>query len=130
MKKPVTKIRTEVATLAKLVAKSRDNYICQHCGKKVKGSDAHGSHIEPESHGNALRFDPNNIICLCYHCHMNWWHKSPLEASKWIKKKFPLKVKYVEENRNKIVKYTYEDYEEMKTNLKDLLQTYNKMRTM
>jgi hypothetical protein len=30
-----------------------------------------------------------NILTLCYACHIHWWHKNPLEAAKWFKGKYP-----------------------------------------
>lgn len=112
--KLLSKIRKEVETLAKIKAKTRDKYICQHCGKKVEGSNAHASHIIPVSHGNVLRFNPMNMICLCYHCHINWWHKNPMESSEWFKQKFPEIWEYLKVEKEKIVKFTLEDYEKMK----------------
>jgi hypothetical protein len=32
---------------------------------------------------------------LCYHCHINWWHKNIIEASDWFKKRFPERYKYL-----------------------------------
>lgn len=115
--KPLGKIRKEVEKLAKLVAKIRDKWTCQKCGKKVVGSDAHGSHIIPVSHGNSLRFNPKNILCMCYHCHMNWWHKNPTEAGDWFSSKYPELKEYLNERKNDSVKFSYEEYEEMKMNL-------------
>ena len=31
-----------------------------------------------------MTFDEDNVKLLCYHCHLNWWHKHPLEASVWL----------------------------------------------
>lgn len=111
------KIRKEVETLAKVKAKTRDKYICQHCGKKVEGSNAHASHIVPVSHGNVLRFNPTNMICLCYHCHINWWHKNPMESADWFRAKFPDTWEYLKVEKEKIVKFELEDYQRMKDEL-------------
>ncbi len=115
------KLRKEVIDLAKFVAKTRDGWICQKSGQKVAGSNAHGSHIIPVSHGNALKYDPENIICLSYHNHINWWHKNPLEAAEWFKQKFPERLKYLEERKGITVKYTEEDLLKMKNDLKKQL---------
>lgn len=112
--KLLSKIRKEVETLAKLKAKKRDNYICQRCQKKVEGSNAHASHIIPVSHGNVLRFNPRNMICLCYHCHINWWHKNPMESAEWFKLVFPEVWEYLKKEKEKIVKFKLEDYQKMK----------------
>lgn len=115
--KLLSKIRKEVETLAKIKAKTRDKYICQHCGKKVEGSNAHASHIIPVSHGNVLRFNPRNMICLCYHCHINWWHKNPMESAEWFLYTFPSTWRYLQTEKEKIVKFELEDYQRMKDEL-------------
>ena len=86
--------------IAKKFAKERDEYKCQHTGIKVLGTNAHGSHVIPVSAGLALRWDLNNIKCLCYHSHINWWHKNPLEATEWFKEKFPDRWEYLVKYKN------------------------------
>jgi 5-methylcytosine-specific restriction endonuclease McrA len=81
------------------IIRLRDNYTCQHCGKKVDKSNAHVSHVIPRSAGNKLRWDLNNLKVLCFHCHINWWHKNPTESGEWFKQKFPVRWKYLEENK-------------------------------
>lgn len=49
----------------------------------------HGSHIYPEGTYVSMSADVDNILCLCYWCHFQWWHKNPLEAAKWFKEKYP-----------------------------------------
>ena len=80
----------------------RDENICQHCGKYVTGSNCQVSHVIPKSQGNILRWDLNNLKILCYHCHLNWWHKNPTEASEWFKSKFPERYEYLQEHKNDI----------------------------
>ena len=31
-----------------------------------------------------MQFLPDNAKILCYQCHIQWWHKSPIEATQWI----------------------------------------------
>ena len=85
--------------IAKRFAKERDGYICQKTGEKISGSNAHGSHVIPVSAGINLRWDLNNIKCLSYHYHLNWWHKNPLESSAWFKATFPDRWEYLMQNR-------------------------------
>jgi len=122
IKAKTKKIKKEVEDLAKLVAKTRDGWRCKKCGKFVKGHDAHGSHIIPVSKGNSLRYNPKNIFCMCYHCHLNWWHKNPVEAGEWFAKNFPELKIYLDERKNLKVKFTYEDFERMKIELTKQLQ--------
>lgn len=95
----VTKLKTECDELVKLIIKVRDKNTCQRCYKVVSGSDCHGSHVIPVSAGNKLRWDEQNIKVLCYHCHLNWWHKNPLEATEWFKTRFPDRYAYLQANR-------------------------------
>lgn len=87
-----SKIKKELDKLVKDYVKERDNYTCQHCGAKVTGSNCHASHIYPVGSCSLLQFEPLNMKVLCYHCHINWWHKNPIEADEWIKSKFPDRV--------------------------------------
>ena len=121
------KLRKECVDLAKLVAKTRDNFIDQRSGEKVSGSNCHGSHVIPVSHGNSLKYDPENIITLSYHNHINWWHKNPLEAGDWFKEKFPERYKYLEARKNLIVKYNAVDLQRIKEYLETQLKKYGKV---
>ncbi len=35
----------------------------------------------------------DNVKTLCYPCHINWWHKNPLEAAEWFEKTYPERAK-------------------------------------
>jgi len=123
-KKPsITKLKKKLEDLVKLYCKVRDNWICQKCGKWVEGSDAHGSHVIPVSQGNQFRFDPENIKTLCYHCHLNWWHKAPLESGQWFREKFPERSKYLEAPRVSVkltTDWLQEKIEEYKNKLESM----------
>ena len=121
------KRKTIVRKLDKLVAeivKQRDNYTCQHCGKKVSGSNCHVSHVIPRSRGNYLRWDINNLKVLCFHCHINWWHKNPLESGEWFKKKFPKRWKYLQRSKNTIKIYKNYELEELYEKLRKEVSKY------
>jgi len=83
------KVMDENIEIAKLIAKTRDKYTCQHCGVKGTGINIHGSHIINEARDHRLACDPYNIKALCYNCHINWWHKNPVEAGIRFRKKRP-----------------------------------------
>ena len=46
----------------------RDDHECQACGTD---DDLHVHHIQPISAGGP-RFDTNNLVTLCNHCHKEW----------------------------------------------------------
>lgn len=80
---------------AKACVKQRDKYTCQYCGKEVEGSNCHASHILNVGTHKNMELDPSNMKVLCYHHHMNWWHKDILHATKWFQEKFPVRYEYV-----------------------------------
>lgn len=90
------KLKKTLEHLVKEYVKKRDNYTCQRCGKKVEGVNCHASHVIPVSRSSNLQFDPMNMKVLCYHDHINWWHKHPIEAGKWFTDTFPERWEYLE----------------------------------
>lgn len=119
--KKLKKLKDELDKLVKEVIKIRDDYTCQHCGKKVEGSNCHGSHVIPVSRGNALRWDELNLKTLCYHCHINWWHKNPTESGEWFKSKFPDRWAYLQTYKNEIKKFKEPELLELKRFFKSKL---------
>lgn len=115
-----SKLVKELDKLSKEVVRKRDGNICQHCDKWVEGSNRQVSHVVPVSQGNRLRWEPLNMKILCYHCHLNWWHKNPLEAFEWFESKFPDRYKFIKENRG-IYKYTIAELQDLQAQLKAML---------
>ena len=113
MKKPNRS--TLYKKLDKLVGdkiKERDEHTCQWCGKKLEKRNCHTSHVITRKN-IAVRWDENNLKTLCYYCHIQKWHKSPLEATRWFKNKFPKRYEYLMREKNKIAKYSVLDLQEM-----------------
>jgi hypothetical protein len=54
---------------------------CEWCGKRTKVFMAH---ILPKGTYPRLRYAEENILLLCYYCHMIKWHRNPLEAHKFM----------------------------------------------
>lgn len=111
--KPIKFYKKKLLDLVKDFVKKRDNNICQFCEKSVSGSNCHVSHVIPVSFGNVLSFDPINMKVLCYHHHLNWWHKNPLESAFWFINKFPDRYKYLESKKKEKVNWGIEDYKKM-----------------
>jgi len=118
MRSKRARLKTKLDKLVSEYVKKRDNYTCQHCGKRVDGSNCHVSHVIPRSHGDHLRWDPMNLKVLCFHCHINWWHKNPIESGEWFKSKFPERWNYLQKEKNKIHKFTIEELENLVVELK------------
>jgi hypothetical protein len=126
--KTPTWYRKKCVEIAKKIAKSRDNYTCQYCGKRGTGMQIHGSHILPEGAYPLMSAEPYNIIALCaeHHVggsssHMNRtlesWHSHPIKFSQWFNNTWPGRYKELvrlsEEKRNHVVNWKAR-YEEMK----------------
>lgn len=91
-----SKLKKDLDKLVKDSVKIRDNFTCQHCHKKVTGTNCHGSHILPVGSHSNMQFDPRNIKVLCFHCHRHFWHNNPLEAGEWYRRMFPTNWAYLE----------------------------------
>jgi len=102
-------IKLKLDKIVMEIVRERDQMICQWCGKRIEKSNAHCSHVIPRSHGNHLRWDLLNLKLLCFHCHINKWHKNPIEAYEWFSIKFPERFKYLEAKKNVIQKFSLQD---------------------
>ena len=96
-KKPRQKMIKKLDALCIEVIRLRDEFVCQKCHKRVEKTNAHCSHVIPRSKGNALRWDLLNLKLLCYHDHINWWHKNPVESGEWFKATFPVRWEYLQQ---------------------------------
>lgn len=91
--------RKLASTLAKKIARTKANFICAHCGLGEPQRMTHGSHIYAEGRNRNMSADVDNILCLCWLCHMGglktvstkvWsWHGTPREAQDWFEGKYP-----------------------------------------
>lgn len=107
--------------LSKEVVRQRDGNLCQHCGKWCEGPARHVSHVIPVSAGNKLRWDPLNMKVLCYHCHLNWWHKNPMRASEWFSQRFPDRWEYLQATEG-MYKFSLTELEELVETLRQQLK--------
>jgi len=126
MKKKKTdraKLKIRLEKMAKDIVRARDDNICTKCKKFVEGSNRHCSHIIPESADHRLALEPHNMIIMCFHCHINWWHKNPIEASEWALKLFPtlvlkLRQEHLENSSKGPIKLS--ELEEIEERLKEM----------
>ncbi len=80
MKRNVSAIKKKLKKICSQIVIARDKR-CLRCGKTERLA---GAHIKSVGSYPNMRFDLDNMICLCYACHIHWWHKEPLDAVKWI----------------------------------------------
>lgn len=68
---------------------ARDGGICNWCEKGNRRLFA--SHVLPKGSTGRLRFEPLNLMSLCYGCHLGarGWHKDPMRAKEWFDGKYP-----------------------------------------
>ena len=121
MKTKRRKLKDKLEKIVKKIIKERDEYTCQKCGKIVQGSNCHASHIIPVSRSGRLEFDIVNIKVLCMRCHLYWYHRNPIEAAEWVKKKFPKRLEYLQERLLEPVRPIKDyEYEEMIAEFKEV----------
>lgn len=122
MKSPRKKLIKQLDDLSKEVVRKRDGNTCQKCGVWVEGSNRHCSHVIPVSAGSRLRWEPLNMKILCYHHHINWWHKNPMRAREWFEEKFPERWAFLDgEDMLGTKKFTLTELEELVVKLKSQL---------
>lgn len=95
MRKKKRKLRTKrlkISDVQKIfnrwVVKTRGR--CEASGEGLRncGGVLQCSHILPVKNYPSLRFEPDNVLCLCYAHHNYWWHLNPVDATAFIEKKF------------------------------------------
>lgn len=93
---------------------------CQRCGT-TQGLQA--AHIFTRS-ALSTRWDLRNGIGLCSGCHIYWWHKEPIEATRWIEERNGKKeVTSLLRKRWTIKKYTDQELELMVVGLEEFINT-------
>ena len=68
-------------TLLREACFARDGYKCIRCGKTERLAP---SHIYPKGSYRKMKYILDNVKTLCYYCHMEFWHKNPIEAYEWL----------------------------------------------
>ncbi len=70
----------------------RDGWKCVKCGKVDKLS-LQCAHVYPKGKYPRLRFEMDNLLALCYACHMHWAHKDPIAFASWFAANYPEKLR-------------------------------------
>lgn len=68
--------------LCRKIVRSRDKERCVICGSTNRLQVAH---IFSKGAHPSMRFEIDNLLLTCYHCHHHFLHKAPCEARDWIK---------------------------------------------
>lgn len=104
----------------RLASRARDRNQCVWCGSRLKLNTAH---VIPKRNKHALRWDMLNVMQLCYRCHLERWHKDPLEAAAWFRSEYPDRAGYLEARRGMDKHFTVQE----KHNLLKYLNAMEKM---
>lgn len=124
VKTPLQKMHEKCWAMAKKVVYLRDHGQCQHCFKRAEKQNAHTSHVIPKSVGAGVRYILDNLKLLCYHCHINWWHKNPCESGEWFRETFPERWKKLEKMQRRR-SYRVDDLQEI---LEELQTEYERLK--
>lgn len=111
----------KLTDLVREAVRLRDNNCCQWCGKPVRGSNSHSSHVIPKSRSLFLRYDLLNVKVLCTYCHRKW-HDNPLAAAEWFKARFPARWNYLKELEHKQVRWRMDDLRQIQKGLEEKIK--------
>ena len=54
------------------------------CEKCLNHRPVGVAHILPKGSHPRLRYQRTNVLLMCWHCHLEWAHKNPLEFNEWV----------------------------------------------
>jgi hypothetical protein len=86
-----TSLRNKADKLFSLLVRSRGR--CEYCGKG-EPKTLQCAHIISRANLH-LRYDPKNALALCYFHHLQFFHRSPLEAMSWFIAVYPKEYAYL-----------------------------------
>jgi hypothetical protein len=76
------------ALTKKQIVAERGN-ACERCFKSGEVETPAAAHIKSKGHYGRLRFEKDNLLLLCYHCHIEGAHKECDDFLQWIEQKWP-----------------------------------------
>lgn len=107
------KFKRKADKLLSIFIRSLDH--CERCSATRNQAQLQTAHIY--SRGNLrLRYDIQNVLCLCAKCHM-WAHHEPLEFAIFLQQAYPERITYLRKHKDEYKKMTVKDYQKI---IKDL----------
>lgn len=115
-KRTIKSVKTSCDKLVSQIIRSLGH--CERCGKTDGLQAAH--FITRSNH--TLRWDLDNLICLCAGCHLFWAHKEIQEFVEWFAHRYPTRYTRLMREKNELTQRTLVDYEELEAELKHILE--------
>jgi 5-methylcytosine-specific restriction endonuclease McrA len=116
-KKPLRKkLGEQLDGLARDFIRLRDDWTCQWCKKKPPAVKIDVSHVVPRTY-KRLKWEPLNLKCLCFRCHVIKWHHEA-RGRDWFDKEFPERAAFIEAEKAKgPKKFSLTELEELRDEL-------------
>lgn len=83
------RLKQQIDLIVKELVHERDGQMCLRCKKTRENCVLQAAHVDGKGKYVRLRFEPDNILSLCYACHMHWAHKQPREFTDWFRENWP-----------------------------------------
>lgn len=122
------KLRKKCVTIAKEIAKIKDNYKCIYCGIGKPQRMVHSHHFFHEGLYKSMSADVDNLLTLCASHHQGGlymrsndkfnFHNSPRESTEWFIEHYPERYRELKERSVKFVDLSYKHWEEKLAELK------------
>lgn len=88
---------------------------CLKCGTR---DNLQAAHIFSRT-ARSVRFDPLNLLTLCFKCHLYWAHKNPIEFTEFVQKHLgPKKYKELKKRYYTLKQWTQAEYAQLIENYK------------
>lgn len=120
-KESITRLKLRADALFSQIIRLRDGK-CLRCGTT---KNLQCSHVINRDH-MAHRWDKKSAMTLCYGCHLQWWHKEPLEVHKWLSENYPDFYSYYWKHRGDILSEPI-DYKSLLKKLNEELEVLNEI---
>jgi hypothetical protein len=86
------KMKQELDLAIKFQVLFRDGHQCVvgENGARCKAtSNLHAAHVRPKGKYPRLRFEPDNLLSMCFFHHIVWAHRDPLAFADWFRATYP-----------------------------------------